>query len=274
MRKQLLASLMLSCALAMPALADDTTGPRDGSGPQKVNPDNNNSGTIVDGDRMLGNRDDAQNRQLSNNGDQKAQAIFDQIKQSPDKAGEMLFLLQASMANQCEIEFSKIVESKSNDQAVKELARMVRTDHEQAQQKVTSLARSMNLDLPDSLPPGQLAFYQAVGSLPPEQIDHCYLLGQKAAHAMAITAFADQQVELKNPAVKAYVTETLPKLREHGQAVAKLAKSKNIGSAELALGGVSNEGSMGNVDQSQHRAMDRDGTTDTNRKPTDNQVPR
>lgn len=274
MKKQLFCccSLVVAASLAVPAFAQ-VTGPDDQTGPERVEPTDRG---IADGDRMLGNRDDSQTRQLSNSADEaKCKAIFDDIKRSPETATDKLFVLNTSMCNQMEIEYSRLIESKSNDAQIKELARMIRADHESAQEKLMTIARGMNLDLPTGLPKDQVAFFEVLGSLPSETLDSNYLMCQKAGHAMAITSFTDHQAEVKDDALKGYISEVLPKLREHGRHVVQLAAAKDVGSGSVALGDWNNNaGALGNVDQSQNRTMDATPNTDTNRKPTDTTPPR
>lgn len=295
MRKHLLFSLFVATSLAMPTFADDTkaSDPDSATGPERVDPTDRPAGVgtinMHDDDRMLGNRDDSQTRQLTaGDVDARTDAIYAQIKQSPEKASEKLFLLDAAIGNEWEIESSRLVESKSSDQSVKDLAKMIREDHEQAQKRVTELAREMNLDLPSSLPKSKQNLLAVLGSLPAEKLDSCYLIMQKANHAKAISSYADHQVALEDQSVKSYIGEALPKLREHGQHVVQVASSKNIGSGDFALGDVSSDrDAMGNVDQAQKRQMEqdrmdkshndsvqKDHTRDTNRKPTDTNPPR
>lgn len=273
MQKHLITSLMIACAFAVPTFADDGVsgqpkgggpGPNDGTGPSSVE---GQSG-------MVGNRDDSQTRMMTHgDADQKADAILDQIRQSSDKAVEKLFVLEAAMGNQWEIELSRLAQQKSQDPQVKELAQMVMNDHQQAQQKLLSIAQQWDLDLPTSLPPGKQKKLDVVGSLPADKFESCYILMLKADHAKDITSFSDQQVAIEDPTLKAYIGEVLPKLKEHGQHVVQVAQAKNIGSGDIALGG-SDSNMLGNQDQSQNRDLNRGPTPDTNRKPTDTNPPR
>lgn len=279
MRKRFISSIIVACALALPVMADDGVsgqpkgtgiGPNDGTGPSGVQDQGGMSS-----DPILGNRDDSQTRSMTvGDVDRKVDAILDQIKQSPDKASEKLFVLEAAMGNQWEIELSRLAQQKSQDPQVKELAQMVLNDHQQAQQKLMTIARQWNLDLPTSLPPGKQKKLDVLNSFPADKFETCYVLMLKADHAKDITSFADHQVALQDQAIKTYIGEVLPKLREHGQHVVQVAQAKNIGSGDLALGGSSSDSNMvGNQDQSQNRDLNR-GSTDTNRKPTDTNPPR
>lgn len=288
MSKRLIPSLVIACALAMPALADDGTagkradtaaGPRDGTGPERVEP----NGSMRSDDAMLGNRDESQVRNLTKDDvDQKVDTILESIKSSPDKASEKLFVLDAAMANQWEIEFSRLAEQKAQDQQVKELARMMVREHQQAQQRLMEIARQWDMDLPTSLSAAKQKKLDVIGSLPPEQFDSCYVMMLKADHARSITAYSDHEVAFKDDSLKAYISETLPKLKQHGQHVVQVAQAKDIGADNIALGGVSSEaGMLGNPDQSTDREV-KSGSShgthgthgDTNRKPTDTNPPR
>jgi putative membrane protein len=292
MRKAFLPSLIVACALAMPAMADDGTagqraptaaGPRDATGPQADASNQPASDVLVtDNDRILANRDDSQTKaMMRGDSEQKVDAILDGIKASPEKAGEKLFLLEAAMGNQWEIELSRLAQQKSQDPQVKELAQMMVSEHTAAQQKLTTLANQWGMDLPTSLPAGKQRKLDAIGSLPAEKFDSCYVLMLKADHASAITSYADHQVALEDQSVKSYIGEVLPKLKMHGQHVVDVARAKDFGADDIALGGVSSEaGIMGNPDQRTDREVNSNSTSgsdtsnNTNRKPTDTNPPR
>jgi putative membrane protein len=208
-------------------------------------PDGQTPRTPANPDRA--NRSDMQ----SGDTEQKIKAVLDSIQQSPDKAGEKLFLLEASMGNLAEIEFSRLAQSKATDPAVKQLAEMLVADHTAAQQKVMSLGSEMGLDLPTALPEGMTGLFTALGSLPDDKFERCYLLTLKANHAKAITSYADHEVMLEDAKAKAYISEALPKLRAHNQAVVKLAQAKSIGTpTQLSLDG-SNSSMPNNRDPQQ-----------------------
>lgn len=294
MCKRFLPSLIVACALAMPVLADDGTsgmsaetgaGPRDGTGPERVE-GRDQAGSTMDRDStgMLGNRDDSQTKSMTKgDADQKVDAILDKIKQSPDKASDQLFVLEAAMGNQWEIELSRLAQQKAQDPQVKELARMMVEEHTQAQQRLMTVARQFDMDLPTSLPPGKQKKLDVLSSLPADKFDSCYVLMLKADHAKDITSYADHQVAVQDASLKSYIGEVLPKLKQHGQHVVQVAQAKDFGADTIALGGVtSDSGMMGNQDQSTNREVNSNPNSasgshtshDTNRKPTDTNPPR
>jgi len=164
--------------------------------------------------------------------DQTAQQIR-QFASQPDTAGDRLFTLGAGMGNLWEVEFSRLVEERAQDQQVKDLAKMVRQDHEQANQKLQSVAQNLNVQLASRLPEEKQATLEVFRAMPVEQLEKCYLGMAKAGHAKDIINYQIHQTEAKDQGLKQYVSDVLPKLQEHGQHVQQVASAKGIQGGDI-----------------------------------------
>ncbi len=161
--------------------------------------------------------------------------------QNPETAGERLFVLGNGEGNLWEIEFSKLVQQRSQDADVKALARQIEQDHTQANQKLQSVAQKLDVELPTTLSPMKQAKLQVFRSFPPEKLDKCYLGMAKADHARDIVAFSIPQNEVRNPELRQYISEVLPKLKQHGDHVQQVASAKGVGGTDIsALAGTAN----------------------------------
>ena len=169
--------------------------------------------------------------------------IFADIRQSSEMAPEKLFILENDMANKFVVELSKAVRDKVTDKEIKACAVAVIKDHEQANENLNSLATKMNLVLPKGLPAGARMAIDTIASLPEEKLGACYVMMLRAEHAKCITSYADHQVAIQDPSLKAFIAQTLPTLREHSKMVDKLAKDKNIGAKGSSIDGRSASGS-------------------------------
>jgi putative membrane protein len=181
--------------------------------------------------------------------DSQVGRILDQIKSAPESAPDKLFVLGAAMGNEWEVAFSQLVSERAQDQEVKGLARMIQQDHSAAQQQLQDVARGLQLELPQGLPSEKAKKLEIFRSMSPQELQTCFIVDLKADHAKDISSYADHQKTLKNEAVKRYIAQTLPKLREHGAHVQQVASAKQIGDAS--------SGMLGSPDQQQAREMDR-----------------
>jgi len=150
------------------------------------------------------------------------------IANNPQTAPDMLFALHAGMSNQWQIEFSKLVAEKSQDAQVKQLAKMVMEDHQAAQTRLAAICEKMDMRFSSELPPTSQSMLDVMRALPSDKLDACYLSFQKAAHLAAVSTYADHSVALKQPELKAYATDALPKLRAHTGEIIRLAASKGM----------------------------------------------
>jgi putative membrane protein len=217
------------------AIADDNQGT---SGPGK------STGNPVSDRGTDGNQNPAGGQRASDgsmqdrsktgmmSGDSTAQQIR-QFASDPDKAGDRLFALGAGMGNQWEIEFSRLVEEKAQDQQVKDLAKMIRQDHEQANQRLQQAAQALNVQLSNRLPEEKQAKLEIFRAMPADKLEKCYLSMLKVDHAADIVNYQIHQYEIQDQQLKQYVSETLPKLQQHGQHVQQVAQAKGIQGGDI-----------------------------------------
>ncbi len=153
---------------------------------------------------------------------------LEKIRSSPEMANEKLFVLGNSMGNEFEIRFSQLAQRKSQDAQVKDLARKIEQDHVDANRRLGEVARSMDMAQPTELPQSKIQMLAIFEQLPADQFDKVYLSHLKACHAASITMFGDAEQMVQNPQLRAYVSETLPKLRQHGAHVVEVAQAKGL----------------------------------------------
>jgi putative membrane protein len=223
----------------------------------------------------MGNTANTQNRDMQRgqmggaDADRAMMAQLDKIASMPDKAPDALFALGAAAGNLWEVEFSRLAQSKAQDQKVKDLARKIEQDHGQANQRLQPIAQKMGLELPRSLPTDKqkkLSIYQAMS---PQDFETCYLLENKAGHAKSITSYTDHQKSVKDEELRRYVTESLPKLQQHGMHIQEVAAAKGFGSPILG-------GNMGGASGTHGHGSDVPGVTNQSpdpRNPVNQQNP-
>jgi putative membrane protein len=186
-------------------------------------------------DRAAGDRNAERGQQnnmpgqdVQGQGDQAKLAALRQIAQSPEQAGDRLFVLGAACGNLFEVEMSNAVAQRAQDQKVKELARMIARDHEQANQQLRTVAQSLQVQLPTSISAEERAKIDIINSLPPEQVEMMYVSKAKMAHAAQLTGYSDAAQTLKDPQARQYAEQTLPKIRQHTQMILEVAEAKGL----------------------------------------------
>jgi putative membrane protein len=157
--------------------------------------------------------------------DQQLTRAFQQIQQSPEQAGDKLFVLCAAIDNQYEIQFSQQAMQKAQNPEVKKLAQMIVQDHQQASQQLQKVAQQMQLQVPQGLPSLKQQEIQVLSSLSSDQFDKQYVAKMHASHAMAVAAFGAQASLAQSQELKQFVTQALPKLQQHQQHVQRTAQA-------------------------------------------------
>lgn len=160
------------------------------------------------------------------------------IAQTPETAGDKLFVLETAMGNMWEIESSRATMEKSQDQAVKDLAKMMIQEHSMNNEKLMPIAQKMGIELPTSLPSEKQAKLAVMAAMPVADMEKGYLCGMKKDHAMTVTAFVDHAKLAKDEQLKAYIDESIPKLKEHSKHVVETATAKGLpGELTMDAGG-------------------------------------
>ena len=171
------------------------------------------------------------NRTVVGGGDTIGASQVAKIAADPKMAGDKLFVLENATGNLWEAEFSRLVAERANDPKVKELAQMVATDHQAANGKLAPIAGKMGLSMPTALPAMKSAELDVFRAIPPEKLEMAYLAKMQSGHAKDIIDFANMKEGAEDADLKAYITEVLPKLKEHGGHINEVAMSKGINGA-------------------------------------------
>jgi putative membrane protein len=194
-------------------------------------------------------------RDANGNADQ-AQQNANATKSMGSKAmqtdGQILQIVRS--LNNAEIKQAEYVIDESNNAEVKSVAQSIINDHEQSNEKIDELVDgALSLDdspLNETLATQAEATFEMLDELEGSQLDCRYLQAQIDQHELAIdTAKNDLLPDAQNAGVKAFLTESAPKLEHH------------LMSAQAALDGMAgcsqaanvNPGSQGNAGALQNR---------------------
>ncbi len=125
------------------------------------------------------------------------------------------FALHASYSNLAEVAMAQLALSDATDQAIRQFAEMMVTDHTKAQDELRYLAESYDLEIPDTLNHEHQALYEELDQLEGFSFDSAYISNQVVAHQEAQQNYQKQIDQGGNPTIVAYASSFLPHIREH-----------------------------------------------------------
>ena len=143
------------------------------------------------------------------------------------------FLKEASQANQTEISMANVAESKSANTQVKDLARMMRTEHEQNYAQVQTLAQAHGVKLdtaPDWMNQHEINHLQKANDA---DFDKEYTKIMIKDHVKCIVRFEKAAADLEEQDIKQYAQNTLPALQHHLQKSEDAARSAGVDQATI-----------------------------------------
>lgn len=130
-------------------------------------------------------------------------------------ASETAFLKDAAMANLTEVEIGRMAEQKAQNDDVKQYAQRMVSDHSKNMDKLQTLARQMNVDLPTQLDPQHRQMVDRHAQMSGAEFDRAYIDMMVQDHQKVVSKFDQQTDAATNEQVRDYASSTLPKLREH-----------------------------------------------------------
>lgn len=161
----------------------------------------------------------------------------DQSNMSPEmrKFQTVMMLNQIHHINQKEIALSRIALDKSQSQEVKNFAQKMVTEHGQADQKVSDLAKSQDVSLEKFQP----ATYEKVESdrlakLDGQQFDQAYMASMRMGHRHALRDLEAARNETQDPQLKSLISELTPSVRAHERSASTLVPSSKMQQAGTA----------------------------------------
>lgn len=131
------------------------------------------------------------------------------------------FIIMASIGNLHEVNSGKLAAQKASGADVRSFGQMMVTDHSEAEQRLLLLARSRGYDLPDAAtdtPPNDLNLSKASG----QDFDRLYIHNMVPDHRATVMMFQNYIIVGRDPDLKAFAQQMLPKLREHLAAITRL----------------------------------------------------
>lgn len=131
-------------------------------------------------------------------------------------AVDRTFMIEAMEGNRAEVSLAELAQKKAAHEAVRELAAMIRQHHEQANDKLKSIAGDVNAGSnATDLKPEHKQAQDKLSRLEERAFDAAYASEMVKEHQKDIAKYEKAAGQLQQAQLKAYARETLPHLKEH-----------------------------------------------------------
>ena len=155
------------------------------------------------------------------------------------------FVKEASAGNESEIALAQLAQTKAQNPEVKNLAQMLQQDHQQAQEKLQTIAQAHGIQLDNSPTWTQKRTQSKLEKLSRADFDQQYTKDMLEDHATDIKKFQKASTTIEDADVKQYAQEMLPKLQSHLQHSESAAKSAGVDQSTISSYTKSVSGAVG-----------------------------
>jgi len=160
--------------------------------------------------------------------------VNDKVREMQSPKDSKEFAMKAAEGGMLEVKLSQLAQQKAQSQEVKDLARQLEQDHQQANQQLMAVAKQKNVDLPNDLKGEAAEHYQAFQKLEGKDFDNAYLLFNVKDHLKDVMMFQKEAQNGTDPAIKAWAAQTLPKLQQHASHIRTVAQAAGLPIEALA----------------------------------------
>jgi putative membrane protein len=197
-------------------------------------------------------------------------------KEHADKGGPMTaekFIQKAQASGLMEVQMGQLGQQQAQNQEVKNLAAALVRDHTQANQKLQQIASAKNVTLDQKERAKHEKHIDQLKSKSGADFDKEFVRMALQHHKKDIAEF-ERCRNLTDQELKSFISETLPKLRQHQQMARTAARSVGVDEASIAAevddDDTSAAGAAGGAVSGTREGQGRDlGTPDRSRSPQD-----
>lgn len=129
--------------------------------------------------------------------------------------GVQRFVKKAAADGIAEVELADLALERAAANDVKALANHIKQDHQQANEQLKSIAAQKGVKVPDHTDDKHRREKERLAKLQGDEFDRAYIKAMIKEHEKDIKAFEKQARNDKDPELKSFANDALPKLREH-----------------------------------------------------------
>jgi putative membrane protein len=164
----------------------------------------------------------------------------------PDGEKTAKFIREAAQGNSLEVALAEVGARKAQDPGLKTLAQQLQQDHLQANRQLKPIAEKHGVSIQQSLPEKEQKNLDRFQKMSGAEFDREYAEHLLKDHQKDIAKYERASKQLTDPEARQYAETLLPKLREHLQHTAKVARQVGVSEstitsitekAEKAMGG-------------------------------------
>jgi putative membrane protein len=134
------------------------------------------------------------------------------------------FVKTAAQDGMTEVALAKLALRKSSNDEVKQFAQKMEQDHTQADQQLSSIARTKGITIPTQLDAQHQAMVQSLSAKSGAAFDSAYATHMAKGHAKAVALF-QAATQSSDPDLAAFAQKTLPTIEVHKQLADSLEAS-------------------------------------------------
>ncbi len=161
-------------------------------------------------------------------------ATSNQNASSKLTSGEQQFMKKAAQDDLAEVELGKLAQQKASASEVKQFAQEMSNQHQQNLDKLKDVAQEENVQLPTEPNAQASKEKQKLDKLSGKQFDQRYTAYEAREHKQDIATFQRAERTAKDPALKSYISQTLPTLKQHEHMAMQAEKGKPMSSGKNA----------------------------------------
>jgi putative membrane protein len=141
-------------------------------------------------------------------------------------AADVAFMKKAARGGVAEVEFGRLATAKASNADVKKFGQRMVDDHNKANDQLKQVASDKRVELPQALRAKDKVTKESLEKLSGDEFDRAYMSSMVKDHKQDVAEFERESKAAHDPALKDFVTQTLPTLREHLKEAEKLAPAQ------------------------------------------------
>jgi putative membrane protein len=165
------------------------------------------------------------------------------------------FVKEASAGNQSEITLAQLAQQKGQNPEIKSLAQMIQQDHQQAQEKLQTIAQAHGITLDQNPGWSQKRAQSKLEKLNGADFDQQYAKDMLEDHVTDIKKFQKASQSVEDTDVKQYAQETLPHLQAHLQHAETAARAAGVDPSTISSITKNMPGAVGGTGENQENGQ-------------------
>lgn len=157
-----------------------------------------------------------------------ANAITPSLKKShadnsvPISGEDAKFAVDAANGSMTKVILGELARQKTNNNAIRNVARMMVTDHLKGDEEIKKVAADKKVILPESINSKGVALRARLAKKSGIEFDKAYVSVITEDHKEDIQAFEEAVTKVKYPEIRAFIRKTIPLLKKHLAALEKI----------------------------------------------------